>query len=312
MQNVTLVSACDQNYLWGAYLLVASVARNTPGLPVTIWQTGFGKEHVQLIEQFPNVIVKKLKNGDPRSVAVRKPEAILGVETEFAAWMDADCFIIGDISKYLIPSNGAFQIRFRGPEENANVWRNHYQTGDLPGGIPETVLARWRRDVAEREIPRFNTTCVTNCFVVHRDYMDWIQRWSRQLDKVLSGTVRRPVDFSVPEYFMTDESVLSSMQAFAESCPPNSHYMLDQDPSAHVAHFGSNSKPWQHWSKKSWYTRGYLLETIQWAKSQGYALPVVPRSLKSSSALTSYCLMWALELKAKMKEAVASRFRRYH
>lgn len=312
MQNVTVVSACDQNYFWGAFLLVASAARNAPEVPVIIWQIGFEKEHVQLIEQFPNVTIKKLKTGDPRSVAVRKPEALFGVETDFAAWMDADCFLIGDISKYLIPSNVAFQIRFRGPEENANVWRNHYQTDDLPGGIPAAVLKRWRRDIGEREIPRFNTTCVTNCFVIHKDYMDLIQRWRRQVDAVLLGNVRRPVDFTVPEYFMTDESVLSSMLAFAESCPPNSHYMLDQDPSAHVAHFGSNPKPWQNWRKKSWYTRCYLLETIQWVENQGYALPVVPRSLRSSSAFTSYCLMWALELKSKMKEAVASRFRRYH
>ncbi len=120
-ESVTIVSACDRNFLWGAYLLAASAARNVPGVPVHLLQTGFSDSEIALISQFPNVRVLPLQDDDPRSVANRKSEALLSADTDYVAWLDADCFIIGDIGKYLLPSNGEFQIRLREPWENAWV-----------------------------------------------------------------------------------------------------------------------------------------------------------------------------------------------
>ncbi len=309
--DLTIVTACDRNYLWGACLLAASAARWIPEIPLVVWQSGFSQEDCELINQYPNVQVRDLAPHDHRSVAVRKPEALLQTETEFVAWMDVDCFIIGNIHRYLIPDNQMMQIRFRGPEENANVWRNHYQKEDHPGAIPLKVLNRWRTDINGLKLPRFPTTCVTNCFVFNQKAMGLIQHWHDQLVKVLGQTVAAPVDYTLPEYFMTDESVLSSLLCFAEDCPEICRFQLGADPSAHVAHFGAQPKPWKNWRKQSWYTRDYVIATLEWAQSEGYRFPPIPPSLKNSSTLSSYCQMWALELKSKLMDKMSRRLRRY-
>jgi hypothetical protein len=168
MKNITIVSACDRNFLWGAYLLAASAARFLPETPVHILQTGFTDDDKALLEQFPTVKVLSLPDNDPRNVANRKSEALLSADTEFVAWLDADCMVIGDISKYLIPKNGEFQIRMRAAAENAWVWRNHYAPGEPRGGLPKSVLEKWRADVGQLEKPLVDSACVTNCFVLHQ------------------------------------------------------------------------------------------------------------------------------------------------
>ena len=90
MKNITIVSACDRNFLWGAYLLAASSARFLPQTPVHILQTGFNDADKQLLEQFPTVKVLSLPDNDPRNVANRKSEALLSADTDFVAWLDAD------------------------------------------------------------------------------------------------------------------------------------------------------------------------------------------------------------------------------
>ena len=77
---ITIVSACDRNFLWGAYLLVASAARNVPGTPVHLLQTGFSEEEIALIRQFPDARLLPLANDDPRCVANRKAEALLSAD----------------------------------------------------------------------------------------------------------------------------------------------------------------------------------------------------------------------------------------
>ena len=96
MQNLTIVSACDRNYLWGAWLLAASSAKFLKATPVHILQTGFTQEDTALLEQFPTVKVLPLADNDPRNVANRKSEALLSADTDYVAWLDADCLVVGD------------------------------------------------------------------------------------------------------------------------------------------------------------------------------------------------------------------------
>lgn len=281
--EVTIVSACDRNFLWGAFLLAASAAKNVPGIPVHILQIGFTEEDIKLFTQFPQVKVITLDDGDKRNVANRKSEALFTGETDYVAWLDSDCMVIGNISEMLIPKNGEFQIRLREPWENAWVWRNHYASGETRGGLPASVAKTWKEDVGQLETPRVDTTCVTNTFVLHRKHIDIIHQWKSQIAKVIPPRHAGVVDNSSPAYFMTDESVFSSLLAFSSIAPPLGELQLNRDPNAHVAHFGANPKPWKRWRKQFLYCHPHVMELLDWLKKEGKAAPPLPWSFKRSS-----------------------------
>ena len=280
---VTIVSACDRNFLWGAFLLAASAYRTIPGVPVHILQTGFTAEDAALFDGLPDVRLMPLDDHDPRNVANRKAEAIVTGETEYIAWLDADCMIVGDIRPLLIPANGEFQIRLREQQENAWVWSDHYVPGEPRGGIPAAVLERWREDVAQEPSPRIDTTCVTNAFVLHRRHLDCIREWRSQIAKVIPPVHAGVVDKRSPAYFMTDESVFSSLLLFSRLAPPLGELQLNRDPKAHVAHFGANPKPWKRWRKQFWYCHQPVLDLLDWLRAKGNPLPPIPWSFRRSS-----------------------------
>ena len=292
---VTIVSACDRNFIWGAFLLAASAARHAPGTPLHLLQSGFTAEDKLLFSQFPGLRLLPLEDNDPRSVANRKSEALLSAETDYVAWLDADCMIIGNVAPLLIPENGAFQIRLREPWENAWVWRNHYAPGEPRGGIPESVLTRWRTDVAQLETPRINTTCVTNVFVIHQRHMDFIREWKRQIAKVIPPVNAGVVDHNSPAYFMTDESVFSSLLCLSRLAPPAGDLQLNRDPSAHVAHFGANPKPWKRWRHSLWYCNRHVLDLLDWVHASGKATPPLPWSFKRHYRIPAASLALAEE-----------------
>lgn len=299
--NVTIVTACDRNYLWGAFLLAASAAKNIPNVPFHLLQAGFTPDDVKLFTQFPQVRVFELSDEDRRNVSNRKAEAILTAETDYIAWLDADCMIIGDIEARLIPANGSFQIRTREPDENAWVWCRHYQPCDRLGSLPAEVLAKWRADVGQRQTPRLDTTCVANVFVIHRRHLDFIRQWRAQIAKVLPTSDNGLIDHGSPAYFMIDESVLSSLAAFSDLTPPIGPLQLNRDPEAHVAHFGSSPKPWKRWRKQFWYCHRPVIELMEWLGANGKDAPVVPWSFKPSATPLAWSLAHA--------EAAYARFR---
>jgi len=308
--SVTIVSACDRNFLWGAFLLAASAARYTPGIPVHILQTGFTPQDATFFSQFPGVQLLSLTDNDPRSVANRKAEAIVTGQTDYIAWLDADCMIIGDVSPLLIPANGEFQIRLREPNENAWVWRNHYAPGETRGGLPGTVLARWCEDVAELATPRLNTTCVTNAFVLHRRHLDFIRQWKLQISKVIPPVNAGVVDRSSPAYFMTDESVFSSLLAFSRSAPPLGDLQFNRDPAAHVAHFGANPKPWKRWRHSLWYCHAPVLDLLDWVRQSGRQTPPLPWSFRRQNRIPAHALALAEELYIRSRSLAGKFIRR--
>jgi hypothetical protein len=288
--NVTLVTACDKNYLWGAFLLAASAARSIPNVPMHVVQTGFSGEDITFFTQFPLVSVLPLAADDPRNVANRKAEALLTAESEYIGWLDADCMVVGDIEPMLVPQNGEFQIRLRGEAENAQVWSNHYASGELHRGVPAAVLAQWRDDVGQLTSPTHNTACVTNAFILHRRHLDFIRQWKCQIAKVIAPANTGVVDRRSRPYFMIDESVLSSLLAFSAIAPPVAPYQLDRADQAHVAHFGVNPKPWKRWRKQFWRYHAPVMDLIDWLHANGHAVPPIPWSLRRSSTP----LAWAL------------------
>ncbi|MCB1130222.1 MAG: hypothetical protein KDN05_03775 [Verrucomicrobiae bacterium] len=299
--EVTIVTACDRNYLWGAFLLAASAAKNIPDVPFHLLQAGFTEEDVALFTQFPQVRVFELSDEDRRNVSNRKSEAILSADTEYIAWLDADCMVIGDISSMLIPANGDFQIRLREPDENAWVWCEHYQNGDTKGSLPAAVIEKWREDVGQRETPRLDTTCVANTFVIHRRHLDFIRQWRAQIAKVLPSSDNGLIDRRSPAYFMIDESVLSSLVMFSDLTPPIGPLQLNRDPKAHVAHFGSSPKPWTRWRKQFWYCHRPVMELMEWLRANGKDAPVLPWAFKPSSTPFAWSLAHAEAAYAKCR-----------
>ena len=299
--RTTIVTACDRNFIWGAYLLAASAARFVPTVPLHLLHAGFTADDLALFRQFPNVRLLPLSDTNRRNVCNRKAEAMLSADTEFIAWLDADCLIIGDITELFIPLNGEFQIQLRERSENAQVWRHHYAPGEPRGGLPREVLASWRQDVGQLDQPQIDTTCVTNVLVIHRRHLDFIREWQAQIAKVLPATFTSVVDKSRPEYFMTDESVFTSLLAFARGAPPISAMRTNREPARHIAHFGSNPKPWKGWRLGVWYCHRHVLDLLDWARAQGHRLPPVPWSLRRSSRPAAYLLALAVEGRVRLR-----------
>jgi hypothetical protein len=302
--NITIVSACDRNYLLGIFLLAASAARYLPEVPFNLLQTGLGPDERRLLNQFPNVRLLELSAENRRNVCNRKHEALLTADTEYIAWFDADCMIIGDIGPLLIPRNHEFQIRLREPRENAWVWRHHYSANENRGGLPAGVLARWRTDVAQLEEPRFSTTCVSNTFVIHRRHLDFIREWRDQIAKILPVSDTGVVDSSLDAYFMLDESVLSSLLAFSRLAPPVSEFRLNRDPAAHTAHFGAHPKPWKRWRRHLWYCHLHVLDLFAWVGKTGRSTPPIPWSFRRSNRVPAYLMSLAEERLANLRATV--------
>ncbi len=299
--RVTIVTACDSNYIWGAYLLAASVARFIPGVPLHLLHAGFSEDDLALFRQFQEVKLIRLSDSNRRNVCNRKAEAMLSADTEFIAWLDADCMVIGDIAELLIPLNQAFQIQLREAGENAQVWRHHYAPGETRSGIPLAVRTRWQADVGQLEVARLDTTCVTNVVVIHRQHLDFIREWQSQIARVLPAADTGVVDKSRPEYFMTDESVFTSLLLFSRHAPPNSEMRTNQIPERHIAHFGANPKPWNGWRLGVWYCNRHVLDLLDWAQEQKIRTPPIPWSLRRSSRLPAYLLALAGEAKARVR-----------
>jgi len=308
--QVTIVSACDRNFLWGAFLLAASAARNIPQVPLHLLHSGFTPEDIALFTQFPQVTAIPLSDDDKRNVSNRKSEALLTASTEYIAWMDSDCMVIGDIADQLIPANGEFQIRLRDPKENAWVWCKHYQDGDKRGTLPTSVLDQWRKDVGQRDAPLVDTTCVANTFVIHRHHLAFIRQWRAQIAKVLSSSDHGLIDHRLPAYFMIDESVLSSLVAFSDIAPPLSSFRLNRDPKAHVAHFGATPKPWRRWRKLHWYCHQPVLDLIDWLHANRKAMPPIPWTFKRSSTPFAWGLAQAEALYSQARSMAPNLIRR--
>ena len=67
-------------------------------------------------------------------------------------------------------------------------------------------------------------------FCIHRRHLDFIREWRDQIAKVLPAGDTGVVDSSLYAYFMSDESVLSSLLVFSRSAPPLSTFRLNRDP----------------------------------------------------------------------------------
>ncbi|MBV1883309.1 MAG: hypothetical protein KUG82_16840 [Pseudomonadales bacterium] len=277
----TIVTACDDSYFWGAYLLIASIRFNQGIYPIIVFAHGLNQKQVSALEQFGDV---KVVSSDKPYLHLSKPDAIAEACTEFISWIDADCIFVGNLDRLLIPANRSFQIRFRRAEENYSVFKNRYTSEDTLGEIPSAILKIWRDDIGERATPRYSTQCVSNCFSFHREHLPYIRRWKLQIERY-SAEATSPTNPSSTAYFMSDESVLSSLLCYGHETPATTDYRLGNANDAHLMHFGMAAKPWLRWQKRHLYYYDYVQVILRWALDQGYSQDGLPYSLNGKSRI---------------------------
>ena len=276
----TIVTACDSNYIWGAFILVASLCYNNVKSYKNVLGIKLTQDEQDLLSQFEDtkVIAQNYRNG--ASVCLMKPNAIYSAETEIIAWMDADCMVTGDVTDLISVCGKCIQIRFRSPWETGSVYRSYYGKQDVPGKIPKKVLDIWKEDVADLDEPQISTVGVTNCFVLTRAQLPFISLWKEQMEKVIIDNKLQVYNKSSVGYFMTDESVFNSLCAFSSKAPNIQEYKFDKHEDRLLAHFALSPKPWIHWTARSIRFHGELMKILQWCRDEGYRLPPLPNSLK--------------------------------
>jgi hypothetical protein len=304
MKNCTIVSAADSNYFWGLILLAASIRNAGLECPIHLLVRDMSKHQIASLQALGDVTIQEMDSANSRNPCTWKPAAFSGANTEYIAWMDADCLVVGDISELLKPSNQEFQIRVRGKEENANAYHNFYALGENKGPIPQSILTTWQKDVGEATSSRLDTAVVTNCFVLHRRHLPFISLWERQIDKVLPVVDGGVCNREQPAYFMTDESVFSSLLAFSASAPPIADFQLDCIPEKHVAHFGVKPKPWDGWAQPTFYAYEDAMAAIDYAQKVCTNLPKLPPSLQRRNRLRYQIVAKARHFYQRVKQAV--------
>jgi hypothetical protein len=284
--QVTIVTAANRGYFWGLFLVAASVRRWEFGTRLLIFHTGLDPAPERWLAQFERTELRAFRQDSPFGLHCRKAEAMLEADGDYIAWLDSDCLVIGDLNEFLLPTNGQMQARLRSRRETSLDLARFYQPGEPDGGIPRSILRRWRDDVGERESPRLDTTVPSNVFVLHSRFKPFLDHWHRQMRRVLDPG-KGTLDVENPPYLLADESVLNSLLTFAHEAPEVSDYRLAVEDARHVAHFMGGPKPWVRWSPRNLYCLPYVLDLMDWVRRSGYEMPPLPPSLQSSRRVLS-------------------------
>ena len=136
----TICTAGDHNYLWGLFLLIASMRRFGMDEPVIVGTKGFTDRDRRVLEQFGGVRLVSLDHAD-HSLTCHKAEVMLAAESGYVTWADSDAMFKGNCSNLLLPPDVA-QIRVR-----------RRCAAEMPGAFPKgydlrRILPAWRKDVA--------------------------------------------------------------------------------------------------------------------------------------------------------------------
>ena len=299
----TIVTATNKNFIWGAYLLIASLRYHNVSVRVHILAQGLTEKDKELLTQFENV--KVFETSDPRNLTLLKPDAILTADSEHITWIDADCIVVGDITKYLTAPGESLQIRLRSKEQVTLLYKVYFGIADKDSAIPNGVLEVWKKDVNERDVPAIETTCLAHCFTLHRKHINFIRKWQRQISKVVPSAVDIS-DTKSFAYHMTDESVLNSLLVFAYDAPLLTDLLLDKDQNAYILHYNRYPKPWKMWRLQHLKYFDLFISIIEWVQNKGYKTPPIPWSLKRKNKLICYSLAYIY----KFAEKIRNRLRR--
>jgi len=278
----TIVVVSDRNYIWGVWLLIVSMRKNSMNEPVLVQGEGYEESDIAVLKQFADVTVLNRQNNSERNLCCSKPDAMLLPETDYVTWVDSDSIFYGNCSRYLTADPDHIHVEVRGLKENNAVFSKCYEANDPYGSIPAKVLDTWRKDIGENTEPALRTCCST-CFIsLHMSHRALLEKWRDQIHKILPTDNVGVYDTRSFAYFQTDESVLNSILCFSKvAVPPTDKFMLDKDPSAMYIHFAYNPKPWQMWNMYTIKHFDKTVKLVEWAVAQGYKTPgPVPFSLQ--------------------------------
>lgn len=279
----TIVTACDSNYFWGAYLLALSVRRAGSLVPIHVLHPNLTPEQIAMLDRLERV--RCIPTETPYAM-LQKPEALLSANTPWVTWLDCDTLWRGNLEACLGGDQPGIQIRIRSARENAGQFPGVApHADDSPGAIPGPVLERWRNDVKGIDAPRLRHMAVTNALALHRDFRWLATEWHALMLRI-STNPRLLVDRTNLAYRITDEAALTALLAFSETEVPVLPYLLDQDKSRILIHFEGRPKPWQGWQKRYFHHFDTIQELIRWAREQGYDLPPIPDSMVEENRST--------------------------
>ena len=309
MRN-TICTAGDHNYLWGLFLLIASMRRFGMDEPVIVGTKGFSSADAAVLSQFGGVRLVSLDHAD-RSLTCHKAEVMLRAETPFVTWADSDALFTGNCSGLLTPPDAAqIHVRRRGAAEMGLAFPPPY---DLT-----RILPTWRVDVASAAgidvaaVPEVTAADVaafrscSACFLsVARSQERFLRVWHELMMRLPKGDVG-VVDRSLACYHQLDESCLNAALAFLPDAPcVTATYTLDKDPARLFAHFVGSPKPWVAWTPSAFRFFDAAARVVAWAEREGLTLPgSVPMSLRAPNKWLCRLLARPLELRTKIHRRV--------
>jgi len=278
----TIVTIGDIHYLWGLFLLAASIRKAGMEEPLLIGVKDFTPEAEKCLAQLGNVTLVSL-DGARRSLACLKPQVMLQAKTPFVTWADSDAFFTGDVSGLLPPVHpDEIHFRLRTPPEMAGL-------SDVAKPTPEMMEA-WRQDIAAvagTALDRARYTATgSSCFCAlslerHRRFLEV---WEALVRRVLPERNVGVVDKSLRFYPQLDESTLNACLFFLPEAPRvQETFRMDKERERLFVHFIAHPKPWEGWTRRAFRFFDEYVSVVEWAASQGFALPgPVPACLQAS------------------------------
>ncbi|MDD4181921.1 MAG: hypothetical protein PHE87_09840, partial [Victivallaceae bacterium] len=287
MNNNTVVTACNQAYAWGVWLLVVSMRQHGMDEPVLVGTYDWSKEWLEDIERLPGVSTAALSTEDKRNLNCSKPVIMMKAESEVITWVDCDGIFSGNCSDKIFAENNQIYIRSRGPTEMQGLYHLKRSPNDPPDTILPKILEVWQRDVGERKEPLRLRSCSTCLISVQSSQLGFIERWHQQMLKVLPDDLLDVVNKDSVAYLQTDESVLNSLLCFAEDAPlVTENYRADRLEEGCFMHFTYGPKPWQMWNPYAIRFYDDTLDAVEFGIKSGW-LPraKLPYTLKRRNKL---------------------------
>ncbi len=282
---VTVIA--DSNFVIPVYVLILSLKYFEPAQRIHILGISLSDEEKTLFTQFDNVFVidssipRSNRPGAMRIIAdILKGEALLTAKDCDEPWialLDGDCIATGNIGQYLSPEIPALYARSRSAQEDDRIFRYYHNSGEAKRGIPERFIKRWQEDVGQNKKPARATTVLSGNLILHRSYLDFARVWQNFMEKVLNYTDPSKTNAA---YYMPAEFALSAWLMFADNPPPVREVQLNSNPEAYLAHLGPAPKYWRLWTRKNLPYFDKVMHLLDWAKKQGYAIPLLPYALK--------------------------------
>lgn len=309
MKNNTIATAGDRNYLWGIFLMIASLRQNGMDEPVIVGTKGFDPESESILRQLGDVRLFPLDDFR-RSLTCCKALVMLQPETDYVTWVDSDGFFVGNCSARLIPETpDQIHIRMRSAVEQPQAFKG-YTYGEDGHQIPQAVLDVWKKNIGGLDTPRIPRSC-SACFLsVHKSARPFLEKWHEQMMTVLPATNIGVVDPSLKYYHQLDESVLNSCLAFFPQAPRVAEtFRLDKDPNEIFIHFIGQPKPWQGWPPMALRHFDHYVSVVEFAQKQGWRMPgEIPFSLNRKNKQLCSLLAHPVSIRYKIMKRIRKWF----